>query len=367
MGAIGQNDPDPPDGLAGPAAGALENHFLQNAIARAGGFQDFGPMAREPESYFSPDLFQAGIGEVAVCRFKGDGRVEAGIFLVDLLCLGVKNALYAVFPSEDAFREEFLTDHLSDASTHSGARGRKFVEAAVAYAASLGISPHSDYKKGAKVFGGIDASSCSEEFVFGRAGRPVLLPGPDDKPERIERIRAVLRARVGEDGFDEVDMGFAENEEGSERLLVAMDTRSGGDKPSVELVEFAEKFLEEHPEYDDFVSASEEENLAVAEMIQSARAIQEDGIAEGMPDFSLEMAMQYLQTQWNLQVVDEEQRIEAFSRIPQPERGAMMEAFKDFSFPELEHRALLVHFQVLQANEPGNESLLVLMEPLDDE
>ena len=44
------------------------------------------------EALWPKDLFTAGIGWVIVARFKSGGRrVEAGIFLVDVLCLGVNS------------------------------------------------------------------------------------------------------------------------------------------------------------------------------------------------------------------------------------------------------------------------------------
>jgi hypothetical protein len=159
-------------------------------------------MARNPETYAAPDLFEIGLGEVVVCRFKNDGRVEAGIFLVDIFCLGVKNAFFDVFPSEETFRNTVLVGSLAEAPVRPGAWGRKLIEGAVNYAKSLGISPHSDYKKGAKVFGGIQAGECDEEFVFGREGRPFFIQGPDDDPATCERIHTALRIRLGEDGYD---------------------------------------------------------------------------------------------------------------------------------------------------------------------
>jgi hypothetical protein len=47
------------------------------------------------EALWPKDLFEHGIGWVIVARFKSAGeRVEAGIFLVDVCCLGVKFAIY---------------------------------------------------------------------------------------------------------------------------------------------------------------------------------------------------------------------------------------------------------------------------------
>ena len=50
-------------------------------------------MKRSPEAFVAPDLFECGIGHLLVSRFKSNGRVELGLFLVDVYCLGVKNVV----------------------------------------------------------------------------------------------------------------------------------------------------------------------------------------------------------------------------------------------------------------------------------
>jgi len=54
------------------------------------------------EALWPKDLFEKGIGWVMVARFKSAGqRVEAGVFLVDVFCLGVKWAAYEVCDRQD--------------------------------------------------------------------------------------------------------------------------------------------------------------------------------------------------------------------------------------------------------------------------
>lgn len=323
-------------------------------------------MPREPISYIAKDIFTVGLGEVVVCRFKNDGRVEAGTFLVDVFCLGVKAAMYDVFRSEEEFREELL-DHLSEMETQPGPWGRKLVEEAVAYAAKLGFSPHSDYKKGARVFGGIHAADCEEEFVFGRNGQPFYMQGPDDPPAKIERVHAVLRAHVGENGYGfeipPFDLEEDPDFEGEDRLIVAVDSQTTGKEPSPLLVSFAEEYRYEHPEFAEIIYASAEESLAAAEMVEAAKHILNDAIEDEIPDMTLDSAMKYLQTLWNLQMLTEEQRTRTYDTMPQPKGAALKEALEGFPFPKNENPAFILDFLILQADEPGNERILLLMEP----
>lgn len=162
----------------------------------------------------------------AVTRQRRADLLEIGCFLVDAGCLGIKNAWLEVLdPYErDAFLAKFFAD---DYLEKSGPWGRKFIEDAVAYARSLGFRPHSDYKKAARVFGGIQAGDCKETFAFGYGdeGKPIYFQGPADSPERAKRIVNHLRRRCGEDGFyfvlaeddpeDELDAFLEMAEEGN--------------------------------------------------------------------------------------------------------------------------------------------------------
>jgi len=52
-------------------------------------------MNRAPQTFSAPDLFQTGMGVVMIIRHKSGGRLEAGVFLLDTYCLGVKNAFFS--------------------------------------------------------------------------------------------------------------------------------------------------------------------------------------------------------------------------------------------------------------------------------
>jgi hypothetical protein len=142
-----------------------------------------------------------------VARERKAGWCEVGAFLVDAWCLGVKNAYVDELPAAE-FSEllnEQLPVDVREAVEPSCAR--KVVEGAVAYAQSLGFLPHRGFRKARKVFGSIEPTDCAREFTFGREGRPCFVTGPDDDEARISRVLAILRARLGEEGFAFIDAG----------------------------------------------------------------------------------------------------------------------------------------------------------------
>ena len=159
-------------------------------------------MQKPPVTYSSDSLFSSGMGHVVIARFKSGGRVELGVCLLDLYCLGVKNAFF--HQCDEAELEELLDRFFrssGESEEHSGAWGRKLVEGAAAYARRLGFAPHRHYKRAARVLGGIDPKACSDTFVFGQNGKPFFIAGPNDNPARCRLIISVLTKKVGADGF----------------------------------------------------------------------------------------------------------------------------------------------------------------------
>jgi hypothetical protein len=161
-------------------------------------------MKRSPEAWRCSDLFDLGYGYLVVSRFKADGRVEAGFFLLDISCLGVKYAGFHYFSSMADYQERLLDVLFPDGNPvrMTPEAARKLTEGAISYAKGLGFSPAADYKKASRVFGGISTANCDEQFVFGKKGKPFYVQGPFESPARVERILRALEARCGEGGYD---------------------------------------------------------------------------------------------------------------------------------------------------------------------
>jgi len=147
-------------------------------------------------------LWQTGIGQVFLSRLCPNGKVAFGAFLVDIYCLGVKNAM-----AEIVVREQYDSMLYQKLQQEYGLVplkpecARKLVEGAVAYARDLGFSPHPDYRAAQWIFGDIDAGACPEQFSYGKDGKPFFVAGPYDDHARCEWILQMLRHRLGPDGF----------------------------------------------------------------------------------------------------------------------------------------------------------------------
>jgi hypothetical protein len=160
-------------------------------------------MKHSPEALRSAKLFDCGCGYLVFSRFKADGCVEAGFFLLDVFCLGVKDAGFHRFNSLTDYQKS-LIDRLfpnGDQVRMMPGAARKLIEDAISYARGLGFSPGVDYQKASRVFGGITTADCDEQFEFGKNGKPFYIQGPSDSRARVGRILRALEDRCGEGGY----------------------------------------------------------------------------------------------------------------------------------------------------------------------
>jgi hypothetical protein len=129
------------------------------------------------EALWPSDLFTQGIGWVIVARFKSGGqRAEAGIFLVDVFCLGAKLAVYEATDTEDYRRR--IRDHYVSRFPMvpiEAVCARKLVE---------------------------EAAQCAQEFTFGCKGKPFYRRGPRETEAQARQIVEHLQRRCGPGNFD---------------------------------------------------------------------------------------------------------------------------------------------------------------------
>jgi hypothetical protein len=153
------------------------------------------------ECLMPQELFETGMGTVVVSRAMPNGNIGASFFLLDVFCLGVKDAYFVAVPrTEYGYRLAGIA-HNETLTPLSPACARKLVEEAEAYASNLGFSPHPDYQLARKIFADIDAAACTTSFTFGKDGKPFFIAGPHDTPRRVHSILDTLTQRCGPDGF----------------------------------------------------------------------------------------------------------------------------------------------------------------------
>jgi hypothetical protein len=147
------------------------------------------------------NLFSIGIGNVIFSRRVASHQIAMAAFLVDVYCLGIKNAYVRLRSEEDYEDAVHHLSHEAGMKSVSPECLRKLVEDADAYARDLGFSPHPDYYFAARIFAEIDAGSCTEQFEFGKDGKPFYVSGPHETPAQSRRIVDTLMKRCGPGGY----------------------------------------------------------------------------------------------------------------------------------------------------------------------
>ncbi len=147
-----------------------------------------------------PDGGPEGVACVVVARRHRPQRVSVCGYLVDLYCLGVKNALGPQIMNErdlPAFRRRFFTPFTEVAAPLAASLelARHLVYGAVDYARRLGFEPAPDFEPAAGHLGPWQETSA---ITFGRHGVPFYISGPYDNPNRV--VRTLTRS-VGDGNF----------------------------------------------------------------------------------------------------------------------------------------------------------------------
>jgi len=138
---------------------------------------------------------------VVARQSEQSGKVAVATFLIDLGCLGVKNANLVIEPSWGSYLSEVrerMTERQAMAQTDLDTLA-KIIREAIAYAASLGFKPHRDYAEAAQMLAGSDPAASPVEVTPGKDGRPFFIAGPYDN---VAQIIAKLDKAVGLGNYD---------------------------------------------------------------------------------------------------------------------------------------------------------------------
>jgi len=137
--------------------------------------------------------------QVVVARKAPNGDIATGNFLIDLECLGVKNAFGKLLIESD------YRTFLRKLGEHQGLvsgdlnLAAKIVRDGIAYARQFSFQPNRDAGQAMLVLGDADPDLSTVEVpVGGNDGKPFYFAGPYDD---VDRILAKLTKAVGPDGF----------------------------------------------------------------------------------------------------------------------------------------------------------------------
>ena len=157
---------------------------------------------------------EEGITPVVVSREQESGRIMFGVYLVDLYCLGIKDAYTRADYSLNRFERELPKLCAGAPKPCSPELAHEIIYGAMEYAAKLDFQPHPDFKKQMAdlMLDPPEAHPRANHVSFGKDGKPLYISGPRDSESKIKSVISTLMRTRGEGNFDYL-VGFGGLEE----------------------------------------------------------------------------------------------------------------------------------------------------------
>lgn len=147
------------------------------------------------------DQEQPGLVQILLARQQPDGNICFGDYLVDKLCLGLKNTFANANFSPSAYRSDVRDRHN---------RHMKMIECpielahqmiyqSIDYAEQFGFHPNQDFASSQYLL--VPRGELEEPYhlTFGRNGKPFFIAGPDDN---VAHILRQLEKTAGSGNYD---------------------------------------------------------------------------------------------------------------------------------------------------------------------
>lgn len=144
------------------------------------------------------DWEESGLCNLIVARKHTNGNITAGMYLVDLKCLGVKNAAYWFNIYEHEYLDIIFQAKKSMELIEIGyVLAHNMVYAGIEFAADYGFSPHKDFKVAQFILEEDTEEIELIEIECGMDGKPAYIRGPLDSDARERQILAQLEKVAG--------------------------------------------------------------------------------------------------------------------------------------------------------------------------
>ena len=151
--------------------------------------------------FLTESVFDIGMGTLVLARGATPHHIALSSFLIDVFCLGIKDVIFLSVESEVFEMYMEATDAGSPMISVDPSYARKLMRDLASWSQSIGFAPHRDFAAVERMFGDTSAEASDAVFRFGRDGKPVYIPGPNDTAPLVQRRIAQLRKYLGDDGF----------------------------------------------------------------------------------------------------------------------------------------------------------------------
>jgi hypothetical protein len=145
------------------------------------------------------DWQDEGITPVVVARKQTEDTVIFGVYLVDIFCLGVKDAYWKSDISLKQFTRQLPMLCSEEPEQCEVSLAHELIYGSIEYARKFGFEPHPDYARASLLLDPPEKHPRKHRVTFGKDGKPLFVAGPYDNPEKIY---SKLMQTAGEDNFD---------------------------------------------------------------------------------------------------------------------------------------------------------------------
>ena len=135
--------------------------------------------------YITPGWRDSGMGMLTVTRRRPSGNIVAGVYLLDMLCLGVKDTFFRHNLDTEEFEELlYAIYHHKEPEEISYNDAHNLIYGAIEFAEEAGVEPHPDFDLTEYILSEDTDDIPLREFEYGREGKHVLVIGPGGDERR---------------------------------------------------------------------------------------------------------------------------------------------------------------------------------------
>ncbi|MDE5849920.1 MAG: DUF1186 family protein [Muribaculaceae bacterium] len=262
--------------------------------------------------YINPDWEESGLAHIIVTRNRAGGNIVYGSFLVDTLCLGVKDAEYAIDFTEEELQDalkHFRASHDLEETDYE--KVHNLIYGAIEFAEEGGISPVKAFAPASYILSEDTDDIPLIEYEYGKEGKHVLIIGEEGKERRY---LPVLSEHLGDD-FSFIDLADESDFEESEGMkdLFEEKERHPKEKYSYAYPEYPKELKVKNQFIADALFSSENYEDLPKDIIRRILTLPEDEAAEDINNIVL-----YTIGKTYREIED--------GTIGEPEEGALMHA-----------------------------------------
>lgn len=180
------------------------------------------------ECWINDEWEDTGTAYTIVSRRHPNGNITAGVFLVDLLCLGVKQVqvLYDIAASEFKDFLKMVQDNIDIEETDYQLI-HEIVFTSLEYAKKFGFEPHEEFEVARYLLEEDTAKKREYDVECGVDGKPMLVPTELESDERVAEIMMQLEKTAGPGNYYHPD-NMPELTELDKMIAGMMDEDGGG-------------------------------------------------------------------------------------------------------------------------------------------